>query len=266
MKLKLLLLFMFCYSLNTYACLDARQHKLFPIGAIDGTIIFIEAHIHRTDDNEKNDSDRFKVKVKWQIKSYISIYDTSQNLISKTEIDTEEIKGSSYLPLLQSSYNRGFLEIKSIYKDIDYFKTDYISFCDYQKKCNKLELKSDTLAKKNSFIYKKKDYTITLKENKKDKESVLFTDNLSSYFISSVRIYKTEDIELVIGHLATGHEVSMGWITDDPNKKETENRETIKPRKEYQPDFEFDNLFTAVYQEPLMHHGFGNDFFIVAKK
>tara|TARA_R110002049_G_scaffold199382_3_gene369499 strand:+ start:3530 stop:4330 length:801 start_codon:yes stop_codon:yes gene_type:complete len=265
MKLKFITIAFLLQSLMAFACLDARQHKLFPIGVIDENIVFIEAHIKRTHDTDKSENDTFEIKEKWHIKSYVAVYDKAQRLISKTEIDTDDIKGKSYLSLLQSNYSNGLFQIKSLFKNIDYFTNDYISFCDYQKKCNKLELKSDTIAKKDHFIYNKKNYSVRLNRSQKEKERALFIDNLLAYFISSVRIYKTKDLELVIGHLATGHEVSMGWITDNPEKKETENGDTIKPRKEYRPDFKFNELYTAVYQEPLMHHGSGYDFFIVTK-
>jgi hypothetical protein len=34
--------------------------------------------------------------------------------------------------------------------------------------------------------------------------------------------------------------------------------------KEYKPKFEFTNIKTAVYEEPLLHHGFGFDAFLLA--
>lgn len=58
----------------------------------------------------------------------------------------------------------------------------------------------------------------------------------------------------------------MGWITDKPEENETENGSEISSRKEYRPDFNFNQLHTAVYQKPSMHHGFGYDFFIVPDK
>jgi len=265
MKLKFLFLFVLFQSLNAYACLYAKQHKLFPIAVLDGNIIMIEAHIHRTEDINKDDKERHMMKVKWKIKSYISIYDTSQNLISKTEMEKVEIKGDSYEPILQSVYTKGLFQIKSIYSDLDYFEAEYISFCDYRKKCKKLEVKTDTLAKTDTFKYKKKNFTIQLEDNKKDKENALFTDNLSHYYLSSVRIYKAKAIELVLGHLATGHEVSMGYITENPDEKETEDGYKYEAREEYKPDFNLDDLYTAVYQEPIMHHGYGFDLFIVTE-
>lgn len=267
-RFRLIILVFFLKSLNSFACLSAKQHKLFPIGILEGKIIAIEAHIHRTEDinrNDKNETSR-SVSEKWIIKSYVVIYDTSQKLISKTEIDSAEIKGHSYTTLLQSHYIRGLLRIKSLYHNLDYFTSDYISFCDYQKKCKKLELKRDSIAKKDSFKYKNTEYVIKFEENKKDKASALFIDDLSSYYLSSVRIYKAKGVELVIGHLATGHEVSMGWITKNPEEKETKDGYKYKARKEYLPDFKLKELYTAIYQEPLMHHGYGFDFFIVTEK
>lgn len=263
MKLKLLLLLLSFYSINAFACLSAKQHKLFPVGVIDDNLIFIEAHIYRTEDRDINDKERHLLKVKWIIKSYVTIYDKSQKLISRTEIEEDVIKGDSYLPLLQATYTRGLFQVKSLYSELDYFKADYLSFCDYQKKCSKVELISDSIAKKDFLKYKDKSYRLKLNTTEKEAESATFTDDLSFYYINSIRVYKTKDLEIVVGHIATGHEVSMGYIVNDPNKKTTEDGMEIKEREPYLPDFEFKEIYTAVYQEPIMHHGYGYDLFII---
>ncbi|WP_299116009.1 hypothetical protein [uncultured Winogradskyella sp.] len=263
MKIKLLVFVFLFQSLNAFACLSAKQQKLFPVGVIDDSIIFIEVHLYRTHDIDKNDKSKNMMAMKWKVKSYVSIYNKFHKLISQTEIESSEIKGRSYLPLLQSTYTKGLAQIKSIYKSLDYFKAEYLSFCDYQKKCKRLEIHHDSITKKDTFKYKKQDFTIELSDNQKDEKSETFVGHLSSYFLNSVRIYKTKDIELIIGHIATGHEVSMGWITDNPNKKPNKFGDPIHKAEPYHPDFEFKELRTAVYEEPIMHHGYGFDLFII---
>ena len=264
MKFKFLVLVFSLASLKAFACLSAGQHKLFPVGTYDNNnILFIEAHIHRTEDYGKNDAERHMLKMKWRIKSYISIYDTSQNLISQTEIESSEIKGDSYLPLLQSTYTKGLLNIKSLFSDLVYFEVEYLSFCDYQKKCNKIELTKDSTSKKDFFKYNGKSYNLQLNASEKDKESAFFIDEFSAYYLNSIRIYKTKHTELIIGHLATGHQVSMGYINNDLSKKTSELGDSVHKAKPYPPGFEYKELHTAVYQEPILHHGNGYDLFIV---
>jgi hypothetical protein len=264
MKVKLTLIAFLLQSLSAFACLSAKQHKLFPVGMHNTNIIFIEHHIYRTEDFNKNDKKRHDINIKWKIRTYISVYDTSQNLISTTEIDDSEIKGDSYLPLLKSTYTKGLFKIKALYKNLDYFKADYLSFCDYQKKCKKVELTRDSITKKDFLRYKKTSHNVKLTTTEKDRESAFFTDDLSAFYLNSIRVYKAKHTELVVGHLATGHEVSMGWITNNPNK--TSNEEDSGPAhiaKPYAPDFELKDLHIPVYEEPFMHHGNGYDLFIV---
>lgn len=263
MKTGLILVVFLFQSLSAFACLFAKQHKLFPVGINNDNIVFIETHIYRAEDISKNDKERNTLKIKWEIKTYISIYNKSQDLISKTEIDDSEIKGDSYVQLLKTSYAKGLFQIESLYPNLDHFTAEYLSFCDYQKKCKRLEIQHDSLNKKDTFKYKKQDFNVKLPSNKNDEESDTFTGDLSAYFLNSIRVYKTKDLELVIGHLATGHEVSMGWITDNPKNKSNESGDPIHEAKPYDPDFEFKELHVPVYQEPIMHHGYGFDLFIV---
>lgn len=267
MKFKTLVLILFLIqSLTSFACLDATQHKIFPIGVLNGKVITINVHIHRTHSNfKKQNNEGNYSNTMWVIKSYISIYDYNQNLISKSLIEESQIHEESYLSALQSSYSKGVNQIESKYHNIEYFIPDYISFCDFQKRCEILEIKHDTINKKDYLKYKNIDYAINLNEYNNYKKSMLYSGNLTAYYLSSTRIYKAKNLELVIGHLETGHEISMGWITNNLTKKPKSEFEVIIVPKEHKPEIVFDKLDNVVYKEPLLHHGYGFDFFIVTE-
>ncbi len=269
MKKRIIIFLLFFYTINSFACLSTTQYKTFPIGTINNQIITIDAYISRSDYIDRDNKSEYNFpKIMWIIESYISIYNEKQELISTKLIEKRQLKKEKYLPLLREIYLKGIRLINDEFKGIEYFKPEYISFGDFQKKCEKLELKHDTISKKDLLVYKKKEYHIrleSLKGYENYKTSMLFPNSLSAYLISSIRIYKTNKIELVIGHIETGHEISMGWITNDPNKKPKDENDIVIYPKEHKPDFEFSKLENAVYQEPLLHHAFGFDFFIVNK-
>jgi len=266
---QILIILLFLNTISGYSCLSTIQYKTFPIGIIENKVITIDVYISRSNyiDDKKNNA-TISSKVMWSLTSYISIYNYNRELISTELIEKGEIVNEKYLSLLRQMYLKGIVLIKSKYKIIEYFKPEYISFGDFRKKCKKLELKHDKLSQKDFLMYNGKEYSIslkTLKNYKYYKESMLFSDYLTSYLISSIRIYKTNNIELVIGHLETGHEVSMGWITNDPNKKPKNKSDIVILSKEYKPDIIFNKQENAIYQEPLLHHAYGFDFFLVNK-
>ena len=79
-------------------------------------------------------------------------------------------------------------------------------------------------------------------------------DNIQGYCISSYRIYETNKIKLIALHLATGDD--LRW------RKEGK----VNPAKEHKPDFQFNDIKKSVYTEPLLHHGYGFDAFIILNK
>lgn len=266
MKIKILLL-IFLYSSLNYACKNTTQFKTFPIGTNDKQIITFEAFIYRGDYFNKDSKDQFIMpKTSWTIKSFISVYSYNGTLISKQEFESTEIKNDKYLSELQKLYKKGIDFTTDKYPKITLFKPSYISFCGYQKQCEILKLQNDTINKKDYLIYKKKKHAINLDRFSDSKKSMLFSNSLSSYFISSTRIYKTDTIEIVIGHLETGHEISMGWMTTDKKRKNEDEDDYFIYTEEKKPDFEFTDIKKAVYEEPLLHHAYGFDFLIVAKK
>ncbi|WP_442265051.1 hypothetical protein ACSIGC_11970 [Tenacibaculum sp. ZS6-P6] len=55
----------------------------------------------------------------------------------------------------------------------------------------------------------------------------------------------------------------MGWITNDPNKKPKDEYDVVILAKERKPNIKFDKISETIYEEPLLHHGYGFDFLIL---
>ena len=266
MKLKIILLIAFLFTTKLFACLRTTQYKTFPIGIINKHIISVDMLIDRSGYLEEKIKSDFSIpKIMWHIASYISVYDTNGKLIYSKLFEKNEIKQKKYITLLQAMYHSSLKSIRRKYPRLTYFKLEYLSFCDFQKKCEILELKKDTLHNKNFLFYKTKKYSINLNRYKKYEKSMLYTNDLSAYLISSVRKYKAKNIEIIVGHLEYGHEISMGWITNNPNKKPKNETDIVIHPKEKKPTFDFSKLENAVYEEPLLHHAYGFDFLITAQ-
>ena len=266
MKTNITFYILILYSTISFACFSTTQFKTFPIGINNGNIITIDAFIYRDSYIDKDSTNKYSMpKILWEIKSFIAIYDMNGKLISKQVIEISEIKNDKYLSQLRSSYKKGIQIIKEKYSKIKYFKPSYISYCDFQKKCEILEIENDTINKNDYLVYKGTKHTINLNNYSEYKKSMLYSDDLISYFISSTRIYRMDKIEIVIGHLETGHEISMGWITTDKNKKPKDDYDVVIIAEEKKPNFEFSELENAIYEEPLLHHGYGFDFLIVTE-
>ncbi len=174
--------------------------------------------------------------------------------------------GAHYTDTLQKIYKTGFEFIVKKYPAIELFTTEYISFCDMQRKCNLVRMIYDSIAGQDYLIYKNKKYPIDIVKDTSYYafgENPYFADNASGLHIGSVRIYKSGTMKIVMVHLATGHEMAMGWITSDPNKKPQVEGETIILAKEHKPRFAFKDIKKGVYEEPLLHHGYGFDIFVI---
>lgn len=242
-------------------CSSTTQHKSFPVGLSDNIFFSIDFVIKRADYFEENNESKHKIK--WILRSFISEYNLNAKLIAKKEFEVKDIFSSNYSSLLKEMYLKGFNNLKQ--KKLEYFETDYISFCNYQKKCKKLSFVHDTITKKDFFIYKDKKVEMDLEPFIPYEEKPLNSYNLIAYYISSIRIFKSNKIELIVPHLESGHEISMGWITNNPNKKKKDEHDVVIYLKEEKPEFNFSDIVNSTYQEPLLHHGYGFDFLMINK-
>lgn len=194
------------------------------------------------------------------------IYNKNQKLVSFTPLDTTYAIGNNYSDTLNSAFQNGLKIIATKFTDLEYFKPDYISFCDYQQTCNIVKIQTDTILNKDFVVYNGKKYQPNIIRDTSYYgfgRSPYHPKQITGLYINFVRVYKTKTITLLITHLATGHEISMGWITSDPKKvSKTEDGETSLA-KEFKPNFTFTDIKKSTYQEPLLHHGYGFDLFIV---
>jgi len=256
----------------SFACLNTYQFKIFPVGVSQDKIVTVDVQIRRTSQVEGNRWLKLGLEKTdewgemWILYSYISTYDKKQKLISLTSLDTTYSIGKTYADTLYKTYQRGLKKITTEFSDIEYFKPEYISFCDFQQKCNLVKIQSDTVSNKDYVVYEGKKYQTDIVKDTSYygfDRSPYHPETITGLYINSIRVYKTKTITLLITHLATGHEIGMGWITSDPKKAgKTEDGE-ISLAKEYKPNLTFTDIKKSTYEEPLLHHGYGFDIFII---
>ena len=245
----------------SFACLAAYQFKIFPVGIADDKIVTVDFKIHRDNDVLNND----ELRIIWFIRAYISTYEQNQNLIKATPFDSVIVKSDDYLEKLKEVYDAALAKIQTEFPTIELFKPKYISFCDFQKKCKLIEIDTGTNIGVDEDIISTDAATIKYKNKKypldiiKDtlyygfNENYLYADYIQGFYISSYRIYETKKVKLVIFHLETG----------DLIEARIYGEKDIPPAKEYKPDFKFKDIKHSVYTEPLLHHGYGFDAFII---
>lgn len=244
------------------------------MGHLDGEIIGVSAYVQRTSCFDASrrfpdinvDSVRsLEMEPFFVINLAITKHSRNQKLLQQYSLDTLKVPGENYGTALQVRFNQYYKQIVKDFPEIELFSPEYISFCGYQTSCEQLALVFDSLQQQSFFQTGKKRYALPALSDSQQ----LFT--FSPYYdeygrgmtISSVRIYKSKTLKLTIGHLETGHELGMGMITHDPKKTKNEEGFELIFYKEEKPDFPFSNIETAAYQEPLLHHGFGYDLFVV---
>jgi len=239
---------------NPNTCLQTYQFKVFPVGMLNEQIISVDIKIYRTQDisTQKDPS----LEIGWYIETYLSTYDEYQKLTQKKLLNKQSIHKKSYAHEIQLEYEKAFKVVKKMYPKIEYFQPKAISFCEFQNKCKMMESYYDEKEDKDYIRYKGKNHLISVIKDAAYygfKESAFFSDRISGYAISSTRVYLLGNVELVVGHLESGHELS--YITHDPNKKPKDESDIVIYMKEHTPDIDFSDIKKATYEEPLLHHG-----------
>jgi len=256
---------------SVFGCLNTYQFKIFPVGVYEDNIISVDVKIRRTSLYEGNRfldlkiEDPDKHELIWILYTYIATYDKNQKIQSLVPFDTVYEIGDNYVDTLLTAYYRGYKLITESFSAIELFSPDYISFCDFQKECNLISVNYDTIRKQDYLVYKRKKYPITIVSDTSyyAYRRAYHSGNTDGFYISSVRLYKSSKITIVLAHLETGQEISMRWNTDDSNKNSEEKDDPFIVPKEHKPDIAFKDIDKAVFQEPLLHHGYGFDIFIV---
>ena len=264
MKQTFILLFFTLIANSLLACLSASQNRLFPLGQTSKGLCVVETHLYRTEfrvhGKEVND-----VKPAWGGVSYLKIYDQNYTEIYSSILDSITLfEQDHYDSIVGKSFSKG-LELAKTYSDFVAAKPHSITFCDYQKSCSKAELVFDSI---NTTI------SVQLSNSIKYGVNVLYdTTSIASNFleyygsfddapaavrsfkerlyVNSIRQFQIGDKTLTIVHIGSGQMLEL-----------VAEGGTYPPGKEYEAEFEFADISKSVFEEPVLHHGHGFDFFI----
>ncbi|WP_196888858.1 hypothetical protein [Aureivirga sp. CE67] len=257
MKKTILFLVFTLTTFSSFACREALQLKTFPIGILDDKIIAMDVIIKRSDPRVRINKEKYK----WFLTTYISEYNREGELILVKEMDCIEFLKDDYEDELKELFQNTLDSTKKTYKGLEKLQPKYISFCNYSGNC---ELLKKTFEKENFYLkYKKKKYSVHL-DNFLNFDKVINTYE-GHYELSSIRVFEAGDVQIVLGHLGKGHELGLGWLTNDPNKKSEKEGDVVIYVKEEKRDLDFDSIENSIYTEDLLHHGFGFDAIFVVK-
>jgi len=258
------IILLFTLTTNSlFACLAASQNRLFPLGQTAKGLCVVETRLYRTEFREKDKED-IEMKPAWGGISYFKIYDKNYKEIYSTILDTIRLfEQHHYDSIISKSFKKG-LELAKTYPDFIAAKPISITFCDYQETCSKAGLLFDTINNKiriqlpNKIKYDVKVLfdTTSIASNlldyyggfdDADLSAKAFNENL---YINSVRQFQIGNKKLTIVHIGSGQTFKLA------------EGGTNLPRKEYRANFEFTDINKSVFEEPVLHHGHGFDFYI----
>lgn len=248
------------FWINGFACLNTYQFKIFPVGMFEDQLISVDVQIRRTSISEGDYQLNLKDINEWDemylLYLHVTAYDKNQKVKNTKRLEVAYTLGRDYNDTLLVAYQRGLRAILKNYPKIDLFTPVSLSYCDYQKKCELVQLSTDSLSDIDYMTFKAKRYPITITQDTSYfalKSRLNHPGNATELNISSVRIYETETATLVLAHLETGQTLVAADADDNPPNRS----------KEYIPELEFSDIEKAVYQEPLLHHGNGFDIFVL---
>ncbi len=262
MKQTLIILILNLTTNSLFACLSASQNRLFPLGQTTKGLCVVETHLYRTEFRE--DKKGSEIKTGWGGFSYFKIYDKNYKEIYSATLDTIRLfEEHHYDSIVGKTLNKG-LALAKTYPDFVTAKPLSISFCDYQQTCAKARLLFDTINNKikiqlpNKIKYDVKvlfDST-SIASNVLDYYGGFDDADISAkgfngnIYINSVRQFLIGNKKLIIAHIGSGQTFEH---TDGG---------TYPPGKEYKAKFPFTDISKSVFEEPVLHHGHGFDFFI----
>ncbi|MDU1906038.1 MAG: hypothetical protein E6772_14795 [Dysgonomonas sp.] len=145
-----LIIVFFAFATNLTACYQAELYKMYPIGVSGDTIISVDMHILRYNAGFFKEEDRItgnaineglrdkeefvNFELEWIIRTYITRYDKSQNIIESIPLDSARFyteNESVIIDKLKFLYNTGLNQITLDNSGIELFKPVGIEFCDY---------------------------------------------------------------------------------------------------------------------------------------
>lgn len=248
-RMLMIVILLSCSIVNSFGCLGAYLHKLFPIGICPQGIVSAEMHFFRSGTGKEHDV------TFWKIRSSLVIMDGDNKVIREIYRDSAQCTGN-YTNKSQKLFDK-MLSKASAIPGMTFTAPFYLSFCNYQSNCAVVSMKKDSTAGDIVLAFQNTSFRVpVLKDTSSSLARNLGTDQngfdpnklIRRLRIGSVRQYHAGDKILLVVHLQTGHELSMGWMDG---------------AKEYPPEFPYNNLQKSFYKEPLLHHGLGFDVIIL---
>lgn len=258
MKLIFALYCLCIISSQANACLSASQNRLFPLGKTSRGLAFVETRLIRTEYPQEDDS-FLLMEPAWFGYSYYKIYDKNHTVIYSIAIDTIALfREEHYDSIIGLTVKKGML-LAQQEPGFLLAKPLSITFCNYRDSCDKTTLIIDILKNqieilldndKNTYPIKPLFDITSIASNLLSSyqggksEKILVKEFANRLGINSIRKYELGTEQLTIIHLGVGNNL---FSTDEEN-------DPIKLQDEV--------LKHEVFQEPVLHHGKGFDFFI----
>lgn len=258
MKRTLTLLIFFLSSLFATACMNTFQFKVFPVGVLGDQIVSVDVILKRTSQIEGcnwlaldcPDADEFKGM--WIMQTYIGIYDREQQLQKLTPVDTLH-SFQEYTEVLSEGYEHAYQQIVNKHPEIERFEPLSLTNCDHVKDCGYYSVRYDSLSGKDFLVMGQKIYPLPIVQDSAYYgfgNSYYYRGNTLAQSIGSVRVFRNSSMTLVLAHLQTGQNY---------NSMRADQSSPPPPP----PVLTFDKKHKAIYNEPLLHHGFGFDVFAI---
>ncbi len=245
-----------------FACLSASQNRLFPLGRSAMGLCVVETRLQRTEFNSKND-EILELLPAWRGLAYFKIYDNNYNEVFTVLIDSIKLfRQEHYVKTIEDVVNKGMLIAKSQAVFLA-AEPKSLSFCQYSDNCPNAKLYFDT---KNNTVFtqlsNQKKYKIealfnptSIAANLLDYMSIFEDNNAVSakslkgnIYVNSVRQFQIGNKLLTLVHIGCGQNY--------------EYRNRKSHTSESEQNIEFTNINKSVFEEPVLHHGHGFDFFI----
>lgn len=225
------------------ACLSTYQFKSFPVGVTEGQVVSLDVKVIRSSQAEGGTraglepEELDELVSMWSLLTYVSVYDEALDLLSYQAPDTVYCLQSDYSDSLAMAFDR-------------------------------VALAADTSLHKDYVIYQGERY-----ETGAVQDSTHFGYGHSAYHpywitgmrVNSIRVLRSKSFDLLAVHLISGHELSMGYITSDPDEAGPGEYGDVRLAEEYSPDLQFSQLSSSTYMEPLLHHAYGFDVLVLLK-
>lgn len=261
MKALLLLITLFAAQV-TYACMEASQIRLFPLGLCSEGVVSVEVSLFRTGDMPSEPY--------WGGTSHFVIYTGDFKLVRRDTIEhIASFPEEQFDSIINITFNKGLLLAQKI---PDFSVTTPVSmrFCDYQQICSAASLSFDTV--KNQVFIRLADKTKHPLSALFDTASIAFSvvqDFIVRYevtkpselpsdlfkhvlYVNSVRQFRIGTKKLTVVHVGSGQTMNLA------------EGGTYPPgNKEYKPKESFNDICRTVFMEPVLHHGTGFDFFVL---